>query len=560
MRLGATTKLTHALGSVRCQNASSASEHGELVSDAVGAWIQEGFVAGPYDHEPFAGFRVNPIMAVPQKQKVRPVMNLSSPKSQSFNDFVDEKALKKLTMSTAALFGEDLFRCGKNAIFAKVDFCDAFKQVGSHPSQWKLFGFCWLGRFFYDLTTVFGAKSAPQNFDFLAEVLVNITKTLLGVSSRFVHRTLDDVVTVAKAGSDFPQRFCDMFNWLCQKIGLPLAEKCSLREKAFGPGTEGTVLGVRFDSKTLTWSLPEEKAESMIEKIASFQAKKVCTLKEAQELHGKLNYFAQICIFMKGYRYHLIKLLGSFKDADKSEVVTQALKKDLVVWKGAIFSALHGMPLPYPECNKPVSAITFKSGAAGSHFEWLNGVCRNQTKKGDRGTCSLLCTKEAVSFCKILRWPYRLLHKESDSKGKPFGKKLACLEMIGILIPVFELPEVLRYKHVNFETENLSVVYCWKKKYCKYDEELSILLQVMHVLESLLECKFYVSHVKSMSTEESKLVKRLTRRETTTICDRRTIRNLNVNVSKNPLTMWLEDPVIDWGLPEKCMNFVSGKI
>jgi len=71
------------------KNAKSAIHNGRRMTDAIVGWIKKGFVAGPFTTAPLKGFRVNPHMAAVQKTKVRPIMNLSSPKGASFNDAVD---------------------------------------------------------------------------------------------------------------------------------------------------------------------------------------------------------------------------------------------------------------------------------------------------------------------------------------------------------------------------------------------------------------------------------------------------------------------------------------
>ena len=103
-----------------------------------------------------------------QKTKVRPILNLSAQKILLFNDVVpvNDHRIRKLIMSSDALFAKALKRARKGALMAKYDICDAYKQILGHPSQRAAFGFRWLGKYFYDLTTVFGSKSAPANLDF----------------------------------------------------------------------------------------------------------------------------------------------------------------------------------------------------------------------------------------------------------------------------------------------------------------------------------------------------------------------------------------------------------
>jgi len=59
-----------------------------MMTDTIAYWVKNKMVAGPFKAPPFSEFRENPLMAVPQKQKVRPVLNLSAPKGRSLNDAI----------------------------------------------------------------------------------------------------------------------------------------------------------------------------------------------------------------------------------------------------------------------------------------------------------------------------------------------------------------------------------------------------------------------------------------------------------------------------------------
>ena len=97
-------------------------------------------------------------------------------------------------------------------------------------------------------------------------------------------------------------------------VGLPLAEDCPLRKKSFGGGTNGTVLGIDFDSVEITWKSLSAKADGIVNVINMFLAVRTCILKDVQKLHGKLSDFSQMAEFMKGFRFQLLKLLGSFEN------------------------------------------------------------------------------------------------------------------------------------------------------------------------------------------------------------------------------------------------------
>jgi hypothetical protein len=86
------------------KNANNTVTYGKEVADAIASWVSKGFVAGPFDNPPVKDFRSNPLMAIQQSGKVRPVLNLSAPEGLSFNDYVDEIQLEKVFLSFIFLF------------------------------------------------------------------------------------------------------------------------------------------------------------------------------------------------------------------------------------------------------------------------------------------------------------------------------------------------------------------------------------------------------------------------------------------------------------------------
>jgi hypothetical protein len=242
------------------KNAPSALENGEFMTDVLATWVKKGFVAGPFPAVPLENFRANPLMAAVQKTKVRPILNLSSPKGRSFNNAVNEWEIENLVMSTPKLFGESLMKAGRGAFFSKTDIQDAYKLIPNPVNEWRYYGFSWLGKFFLDTTTVFGSKVAPASFDPLPETIVNITCCIKKIPKQWIHRQLDDVPIVSPKGSGITETFTKGYAKICADLGVPLAENCPNHEKAFGPSTFGTVLGIGFDSTNLEWYLGKDKA------------------------------------------------------------------------------------------------------------------------------------------------------------------------------------------------------------------------------------------------------------------------------------------------------------
>ena len=551
LREGARTNLNKPLGPLRAKNAESAFENGVFLTDNIAKWVSQGVVAGPFKRKPLKNFRVNPLMAVPQKNKIRPILNLSAPRGQSFNDAVEMLKLKKLRMSSARLFSEEIAKKGKGAVFAKYDISDAYKLISGHASQWNCFGFKWLGRYFFDLTTVFGSKSAPANFDFLPETLVNIATTLSKVPKRAIFRQLDDVPVVGARDSKFAERFAAEYTRICRKIGVPLADLCPNREKAFGPGCTGTVLGVKFDSEKMSWSLNDEKRGKILRQIENFSKNRACTLKEAQTLHGQLNDLSLMLDFAKGFRFNLIRLLGKFEtDQEGKRLITADLKQDLKIWSELAHAAAGGFPIPVPTGKPPITALRFVSDAAGAAYRWEKGSKINTTVPNDRGVASLGFDGENLIFAGGYKWPFALLTKSKDGSGTQMGFKSAMLETVGLLIPFLTRPDMVRGKHILLQVDNLAVIFAWSKKYCRNDAETSLLIRVLHVVEALLECKIYCEHLPRKSNSAAVLADHLSRESTTTKSELAAIKHVDWSPLKGALAKWLENPVMNWNLPQ----------
>jgi len=75
----------------------------------------------------------------------------------------------------------------------------------------------------------------------------------------------------------------------------------------------------------MEWFISEEKAYSILSWIKKFLNQKICTLKEAQKLHGKLNHFAQVCEFMLGFRSNLMELIRKFKGSETTKKLIPAV-------------------------------------------------------------------------------------------------------------------------------------------------------------------------------------------------------------------------------------------
>jgi len=305
-------------------------------------------------------------MAVIQPGKVRPILNLSSPKNFSLNDHLKTDKIPKIFMTTAKDFSHAVYRAGFNAKMSKFDLVNAYKIVSSHPSAWRLHGFSWLNRFFVDLSTIFGSKAAPAHFDCIGFLLVLIAISKSKIPKKYVFRTLDDTPVVTPANCPYGKKFANAYRKICKFVNIQLAPADPRKEKAFENSTFGTVLGVHFNTKNLTWQLPENKARELQNLIFLVHNSPAIHLKTLQQMLGRWEAISQMNPFAKGFRWPLLNFTKSFAgDENLILQIPLSVKDDMKIWAQIAKAASSGLPIPQPPCEPPLQHLTFISDAAG---------------------------------------------------------------------------------------------------------------------------------------------------------------------------------------------------
>jgi hypothetical protein len=324
-------------------NSISCYTHGVYITDTIADWIKKDFVAGPYPEAPLLNFRSNSLLAIVQSGKIRPVLNISLPKDDSFNSNVKEHLLEKVCMATAKSFSFAVRDAGRGARMSKFDMRDAYKTVPAPLPDLRLQGFQWLNCFFMEKKQIFGAKTAVANFDILGNTLECITLSKCNIDSCLVLRCLDDVPVVSPASADDCEKFTEAYKDLCAKVNVKLADDCPKFEKAFSNSTQGKVLGVWFDTNDLSWCFPVKKLSKLLILIDEFLNKDTCNLKETQELLGRLNDFGQLMPFMNFFKKPLNDMLSDCHESQcGTSVVSDVVKNDLLVWAACILGGKNG--------------------------------------------------------------------------------------------------------------------------------------------------------------------------------------------------------------------------
>ncbi len=513
LQQGADSYQRATLPPITVPNTKSAIEHGALMTDKIASWIEDGFVAGPFDSPPMPGFRANPLMAVIRNGKVRPVLNMSGPLGASFNDNVDETKLEKVHMDTARGFGFKLKEAGKKAKFSKFDYKDAYKTVPSKTEDYRLQGFKWLGKYFVETQQTFGGIPSVCNFDRESNTLKTLATVISQVPRDFVLRILDDTSNIGPENSAYTESFASAMKKICGFINMPMAPECPKREKAFTSVTRGVVMGIGFDSENLTWYMPKEKADRTITRCLDVANSIHVDLKQMEKVLGSINDLAQMAPFAKFYRHASGNLLKSFKgDYNILRPVSEAVKNEMLILAKISDSARSHLPIPSRPCPGPLSTLDFYTDAAGASYSMVNGLRYFHSNNQKGVSCIGGCSKDTIWRWTRLEWPVDFITAKLDNAGKHFGNKSTTLESIGLLLPFLSFPEEIAGRFIRFKVDNIAVVYGWENGHVKFDSYATEILKAVNVAACFLGVKIFIQHVPRMSDEMAEIADSLSRR------------------------------------------------
>ena len=532
---------------VNSVNAQSTFEHGQLLTDTVATWVKNGFVAGPFDCPPVPGFRTNPLGVIVKNGKVRPILNMSGPIGRSFNDNIDRRKLERLHMGTAKQFSYALKNAGVGAIFSKYDIRDAYKLMPVKVEDYRLHGFSWLGKYFVETRQPFGGVQAPCNFDRLGKTKDLVVCINSGTPRSSVFRALDDSPCVGSKLEGTVEKFSAEMRRVCEATKIPLAPNCPAAEKAFELVTMGTVLGVKFDSSNLTWSLSTDKADKIIRRCQNAIAKSHMELKQVQQLMGSVNDVAQMCPFMRLHKWSGNNFLKKFNGEENlTLMVPEALKDDLRIIAKMVESSRKGLPIAEMPSNPTLSAVIFYTDAAGVSYSVHNGkkFCHNNSGRGE--ACIGGESEESVWGWTRLSWPEKLLTTLADENGVLFGHKSTTLESVGLLLPLLAFPGKVCGRNIVIRVDNIAVVYGWAKGLVKNEKTASEVLKSVQYLAGFLGVTVHVEHVPRMSDPLAKVADELSRK--TENFEGRTNRMLKNAIHgdfESSLSEWLLNPCGD---------------
>jgi hypothetical protein len=467
-------------------NAPSSFEFGAQVSDSICKMISEGHVMGPFleDKLPFEENRFSGVMCkLKPNNTARVILNLSKGFPHSVNSGIDSSEFPTL-MSSTTEFLRVLHRCGRGAEMTKNDWAAAYKQIRVRPENVWQQAFRWQGRVFYELCLIFGAASAAGIFDRLAKLVLFIVLKRAEMPSRCVIQHLDDVCSASPAGSGRAAKFYDTYREVCQTVGVKLASDED-PDKAFGPRTEGIVLGVCYDTEAWVWYLRDDKLAYILNMVENGIEDEEMSQRAVQSLNGKL---IDIRVLVPGSKFYLANLIidaHQTEDLDSMVVISDWTRKDLSWWKLVLPLCNKRTKLQDPDRRFLPSAIQIYSDAAGGSIDSLgNGV-------------GMAIFPNTYAYL-----PHRTKINAGFPAydGKSLANKLSVWEAVGPLLALVTVPDMLRNKQAVALVDNAGSVIWFNKGWAKKCNLGNTVIRAIHLVATALNCDFWVEKVTRCSS------------------------------------------------------------
>ena len=536
---GADLKVSNKYVSKSSKNAKSATgvEWGRAVTDSIVTGLKTCIFAGPYtvDQLPHENPTVNSLQVAPKPDgKPRIILNMSSPPGEGVNAFIKKDEYPPIMGGMKEILVA-LNYVGRGAKFFKCDWNSAYKHVGVRPGQLKYQYFKWLGRYFIELCLIFGNVSSVGIYDRMARLMWYIAAAIVGYQHFLVVQHLDDLCAMGSGSDGKLEEFYRVYLWVCQLVGVSLQEpKAAKEDKAFGPTTKGSMLGIVFDTVLWRWSISQEKVTRYTNDLSDIMNSTVVTQEQIWSSVGKVLYVASLVPESRYYTSELIKVNNTSHDPNAKILVTKKLKKQLEFWILLIKLVGEGMPIPQAEIVCPPHAWQADSDAAGGSLSGSPG-------------CGIVFGNAWAE----LRWPPYVNSDEVCGCGSKFKHKLTMLELVGHLLHVTAFPEEVRGRVIRTNIDNSGTVYVAAKGRSNRCQLTDCLLKAINYIAVALSARAFVVKVARCSTVKADAADALSKG------DMARFRRLVPAAEEDPrpipgtVKVWLDNPYPDWELGKK---------
>eukprot|EP00731_Ephydatia_muelleri_P001265 Em0001g1265a len=176
---------------------------------------------------------------------------------------------------------------------------------------------------------------------------------------RDVIHYLDDYLVVGDPGSSECEVALNVSLQLCERLGVPIAEK-----KLQRPTTSLTFLGIELDTVSMELRLPQEKLHHLKDLIQGWKERKSCSKRELQSLIGHLQHACKVVRYGRSFLHRMINLSTVAKKPHHHTRLSRSFRADLAWWS-VFLEAWNGISVMNSRSTAAPS-VMLTSDASGS--------------------------------------------------------------------------------------------------------------------------------------------------------------------------------------------------
>ena len=198
------------------------------------------------------------------------------------------------------------------------DISRAYRHLHSDPLTWRLLGFLWDGKYYFDASIPFGIRWG-------AMAMQRTTTAVTYIMDKHGFQTYTYIDDIAGIGTtlDATESGFKKLKQLFKDLGLEESES-----KAQPPSHQITWLGVEFDAVAMEIRMPNEKISDSIIMLNTWRHKSRATRTELRKLLGRLFHLGKTCHSIRLFVNRMLDTLRACPDTGTISLSTD-FKKDV---------------------------------------------------------------------------------------------------------------------------------------------------------------------------------------------------------------------------------------
>ena len=223
-----------------------------------------------------------------------------------------------VTLPTVHDMERRILELGQGAFLYKSDLARAYRQLRIDPFDWDLLGFRHEDYYYVDICPPFGLRSS-------AMMMVRTTRAINYLHARagFTSFAYIDDFGGGERDTETAQSALGSLQNIFDELGVQEAPA-----KVCPPSQVMTWLGIQFNTRDMTMSLPEAKIQETRECLEEWTSKHRASLKEIQSIFGLLQFVSSVAPPAKLFTN---RILDTMRDLDphKTTVLSWGFRRDI---------------------------------------------------------------------------------------------------------------------------------------------------------------------------------------------------------------------------------------